>query len=281
MNRELKHLDFQLIKQPLKEIGDELVNQLEKFGKEQEDKWDGIRVFIIRSIVISGFETYKAVLRLITKKQESKFHVQANILVRTIIDSLFNTVAILENDENIKKFAISGLREEAEKLKYIGVSGEYKGNEDVITKQKEMLDMLAVDLYELDKSWSEDLKRISYWPLPSQMLNKTLLSKPDSRLLLEKLYYQEYKDFSGITHQSWYGLVTGHFSRKEEDEQRIQELISNPAHKGFLFLLMIFSEVIARYDLSLKGETKYLWDILTAYFKDARSYYDIRYHTYF
>jgi hypothetical protein len=278
---EVRRLDFQVIKEPIRKIANELENQLDKYDTANLDIWEINRLFFVKSGTLTGFETLKAIVRLITKNSEPKYHVQANMLSRTLIDCLFNLVAILGNDENIKAYVFSGLREELEKYDNMNRFNESEEMRAQISQLRNYLNLLAIGFFQLEENWADRVKNSKYWPIPSRMIANEIYLNGENRALLERVYYLDYKDFSKVSHQSWYGSISSYFNKKIEDKDKIQEFISNPVHKACLFLIMIFSEVVIYYGFNQKEEIRFLWKILTANFDDAKSYYELKYHQYF
>lgn len=101
-------LDFKIVNQPLEEVVIQVISHLENESRKQNNFY-----LLLKGLLTTNFQTYKAICKLagfpITKS--TKYPVQAYILCRSIIDTLFTIVMLVEKPvEYSRKYELAGYR---------------------------------------------------------------------------------------------------------------------------------------------------------------------------
>jgi len=267
-----RKLEFKVLDQPLKKAVSQVISQL-KYEKRKPQFF----YFCLHALLTTSFETYKAIVKLVAKKP--KYPAQAHILVRSLIDTLFNVVALAEKPKkHTRQYELAGFRtvwEEYEReLKRYGDDPDW---EQYINEKKRFLDE-SVELFGLtDKEKSDPKGQIKYWPIPSKILKGKMVSR-EKRNFLRKIYIWRYGESSEWSHQKWTGIAIGVYGTMPERHEIPEKFESDAVYKGAIFLLMIVSEIVKSGEYgSVVQELRYIWTILNHYFAEAAEYYRVRY----
>jgi len=264
-------LDFKVVNQPLEEVINQVISQLENESRKPDNFY-----FILRGLLTTSLQTYKAIRKLVAK--ESKYPTQAHILCRSIIDVLFTVAMLTEKPgEYSRNYELAGYRamweEYNRELERYGDEPEQKPYLDA---KKKLLDGSA-ELFNLSPDEKENpSSHIKHWPIPSRMLNSKKISNEKKRLLKE-VYLWRYQQISEWSHQFWGGVAVGMYSTMPEHHWHPGKFESDAVYIGILFLLMILSEIEASCNYGLKQKLRYIWTILNSYFDEAADYYRLRY----
>lgn len=92
---EPEPLDFKVVNQPLEEVINQVISQLENEKRKPDNFY-----FLLKGLLTTSFQIYKAIRKLI--KEDPKYPAQAHVLGRSLIDALFTIVMLVEKPlENI------------------------------------------------------------------------------------------------------------------------------------------------------------------------------------
>jgi hypothetical protein len=266
-----RNLDFKVLDQPLKKAVNQVITQLKNEDREPKKFY-----FILCGLLETSLETYKAIIKLVAKKP--KFGAQAHILVRPLIDTLFNVAVLAEKPEEFsRQYELAGYRAiweelEREQSRY----GNDTNWKSYLNEKKRFLDASA-KLFCLSDQEKEDPKNIKYWPIPSRILAGKMLAK-EKRDFLKEIYDWRYGESSEWSHQKWTGMAIGVYGTMPERHQNPEKFESDAVYKGALFLLMTVSEIVNSCNYSpLVQNLRYIWTIVGNYFDEAADYYSLRY----
>jgi len=268
---EPKPLDFKVVNQPLEEVINQVISQLENEKRKPDNFY-----FLLKGLLTTSFQIYKAIRKLI--KEDPKYPAQAHVLGRSLIDALFTIVMLVEKPlEYSRKYELAGYRamweEYDRELKRYGNEPNYKGYLD---ENKKFLDASA-ELFSLSEDEKVNpLKHIKYWPIPSQILKFKMVCN-EKQGFLEEVYSWRYGQSSEWSHQAWGGMAAGMFATMPEYHWHPGKFESDAVYTGILFLLMILSEIEVACNYGLKQKLRYIWTILNSYFEEAADYYSLRY----
>ena len=269
---KLKKIDFKLINDPLENVIKKFINLL-KYETRPPKNFN----LNLWGLLESSYLAYKAARKLIAR--DPKYPVQAHILSRSILDSLFN-ICLLVEDPNYysRKFELAGYlswRKEYERRKI-----EYEND----PRFKELIDIFQEHIekgakyYNLSNEEKENPeKNIKRWPIPSRILNKKLIKSTEKREFLQKIYKDHYGEVSEISHQTFTGMAMGVYANIPEEHWYPEKIGSDALYRCILFLLMILSEIDAEMIYKQNQKLKYIWTLLSSFFLEAKEYYNIRY----
>ena len=263
-------LGFKVVNEPLEKLLKRTIKILERRARENFNEFD----FLTEKILSVSFQTYKAIRKLVAK--DPKYPTQANILNRSILDSLFVIEAFLEDPVKYPRaYALAGYRmiwEEYTK-EYEKYGNDPEWNEYLADKEK-LLDYSA-QIYGL----TEDERKspnIKYWPIPSTMLRDKIFSS-ERQKFLKQLYEGHYGWESALSHFQWGGMSASVFSSLPEHHWHPGKFESDVVYRSILYLLMIISEIKAFRKLGLNQHLKYIWTIVDSYWEEAKDYYELRF----
>lgn len=269
---KLEKIDFKLINNPLEKIIKKFINLL-KYENRSPKNFN----LNLWGLLESSYITYKAVRKLIA--EDPKYPVQAQILSRSILDSLFN-ICLLVEDPNIysRQFELAGYvswRKEYERRKI-----EYEND----PRFKELIDLFqeyiekGAEYYNLSNEEKENPEKyIKRWPIPSRILNKKVIKSTEKREFLQKIYKEHYGEISEVSHQTFTGMAMGVYANIPEEHWYPEKIGSDALYRCILFLLMILSEIDVEMKYKQNQKLKYIWTILSSFFLEAKEYYNIRY----
>ncbi len=269
---KLKKIDFKLINDPLEKTIKIFINLL-KYENRPPKNFN----LNLWGLLESSYLTYKAVRKLIAR--DPKYPVQAHILSRSILDSLFNICLLIEDPNYYsRKFELAGYlswRREYERRKI-----EFEND----PRFKELVDIFQEHIekgakyYNLSNEEKENPeKNIKRWPIPSRILNKKLIKSTEKREFLQKIYKDHYGEISEISHQTFTGMAMGVYANIPEEHWYPEKIGSDALYRCILFLLMILSEIDAGMKYRENIKLKYIWTLLSSFFLEAKEYYNIRY----
>ncbi len=266
-----KELDFKIVNEPLEETFKVVSLKLKK-----DTSGSGSFIFLLRSLLDANFQTYRAIRKLVAKKP--KFPVQAYQLTRFMIDSVFVVFALIEEpDKNTRWYELAGYRTAWEEYKReLGRYSKTIKWQGYLANKKRLLDYSANFLKLPPKEQLAPDKNIEYWPIPSQLLRKKMLST-NKQKFLEEIYQWRYKQLSEWSHGQWGGVAVSVFASKPELHWDPGKFESDAVYTGLLFLLVFLSEIEVFKKQGVGQKLKYIWMVLGSYFDEAKDYYDLRY----
>lgn len=277
-SKEPEPIDFNLINQPLEQIYNRTISKLDKEDREPKSFY-----FILKGLLTNSFQTYKAIRKLVAT--DPKYPAQAHILGRSLIDTLFTIVALVENPhENSKKYEKAGYRIAYEEVKQYNARFSNDLNwQDWLKEREKSLESFAKLLGLSTEEKNNPVSTIEYWPNPHQLLKTSKSSKPiislssDKWRFLDEVRKWRYGELSDWSHMGWGGMAMGVFATMPEHHWHPGKFESDADYNGILFLLMILSEIEACCSYGEVQNLCYAWTILNSYFEEAKEYYNFRY----
>lgn len=270
-SKEPENLDFKLVNQPIEEVKTEILARLKTVRESA-----GNFLFLLEGFLSNSFQTYKAIRKLTVT--DPKYPAQAHILSRVLIDTLFSIVVLTEKPEEYSRwYEMAGYREAWKE--YDREFKRYSNNPEdrpYLDNKKKFLDAFATRLKLSSDEKDKPVENINYWPIPSKILEKNIISS-QKKIFLEEVYYWRYGQISGWSHQKWDGMAMGMFADKPEAHWHPGKFESDAVYAGILFLLMILSEIEASCRYGFNQKLKYAWTILGSCYEETKDYYDLRY----
>lgn len=275
--KESPTVDFKLMNQPLEQVYNRILSNLEKEERKPNNFY-----FLLKSFTTTTFQTYKSIRKLVIN--EPKYSAQAHILGRSLIDILCSVVAMTENPEdNSIKYEKAGYRIQWEQFKQEEIRYGQDGNWRSWLKNRE--DYLRSYAKSLNLSENEEnapKETIGYWPNPFQMIaktNKSLIKlSEDRKNFLEEIITWRYAELSEWSHIGWGGLAINIFATMPQLHWQPGKLESDAVYTGLLLSLMIISEIELHCNYGETQNLRYIWTILNNYFEEAKDYYNLRYN---
>lgn len=269
---KMEVLSHKTIHQPIVKVSDLIMVSL-------KNKKNDLLYHIILGLVKTCFDTYISTIRLTA--QEPKFPLQAHILCRTIIDSIFTVVYILEKPESRAKAY--------EKAHYREMREEYERLRQKYHACPEWTSYLAgmqayMDLLEttsgISSSEKADLKKIDHWPIPSHIKDmnkkKDPLINPKNLRFLREFYKWKYGRKSAWSHMQYSGILMG-AGRDCISAENYEKFGSDAVAEASIYLAMLLSEVESHFHFGTEQDLRETWTILSEYFPEAKEYYEDRY----
>jgi hypothetical protein len=270
-------MDFKVLNEPIQGIYRTIRDCLQK----EEPDPQGFH-YLLGTLLTTGLETHRAVVRLIDQSESKQFSFQAMVLIRTMVDSLFTVLALKTDPSKYSRtLDLAGYRatlerHQREKARY-GNNPEWK---DHLEEQQKFLDFRASRL-QLSDEERNNPQRLSYWPTPGRMLNPRggvqFPFSGDERTFLAHVDTWHYGDLSSYGHLQWGGVALSVYAADREEQWVPHMLESRIAMESLLFLLMLLSEVEAVKKYGTNEDLKYLWVVLGDVFGNAKDYYAMRY----
>ncbi|MCJ7481573.1 MAG: DUF5677 domain-containing protein [Thermodesulfovibrionales bacterium] len=270
LDKKSEPVSFKLLDIPICNIAISFIDTL----KPKLDMLQGL----LATICNGAFQTYKAIVFLIDDKNKVKYPLQAQILLRSILDILFNVIYLLDNPQkNLKEFNLAGFRmmqKDLSKQLYEGQL-EVKENKSAIIFQKE-LDDYAV-YFQLTKEEKDNIKgEKPFWPVPKKIVKR--LSQEKDKHFFDEIYEKHYGIFSDLSHFTMRGAALGTYSRIPDSEKvNPGQVESDAALLAIEFLTMIYSEIQSKIDCQMEKDLRYIWTLLSNVREECREYYSSRY----
>lgn len=267
-----RKLEFKVLDLPLKKAVSQVISQLKGEERKPQNFY-----FCLRALLTTSLDTYKAIVKLVAEKP--KYPAQAHILVRSLIDTLFNVSVLAEKpEEYTRQYELAGFRAVWEE--YERESKRYGNDPDwrlYLDEKKRYLEY-TMKLFGITEQEKLDPKgQIKYWPIPSKILRGKMVSK-QKRDFLREIYNWRYGESSEWSHQKWTGMAIGMYATMPARHDIPDKFESDAVYKGALFFLMIVSEIVRSCEYSsLIQDLRYIWTILNLYFSEAAEYYRLRY----
>jgi hypothetical protein len=211
---------------------------------------------------------------------------------RTILDSLFNVVFMLEDlPTRSGWFYESGWREtkeqmEREKAVYAGLPEwqEYLQNLERIVQ-------MGISQFSITPDKISDLKKIKYWPNPGKMVQHPAMPQTGARQFLQYMNDWFYRELSSQTHLSSHGIqMVGMLAIRRDYGPVVQKQIESEQFESFraqqvtrtaISVLCVVTEVNQTFALKLDNELKGLWADLVESIPESLEVFDKRYAAFF
>ena len=240
-----------------------------------------------------AINTYKTVRWICADKPKDlsrrvEYSLSVPPLNRTILDSLFNVVFMLEDlSSRCSWFCKSGWREEKERL------NRYQAQYSGLPDWKKWLDMYVTQiemgkkLFGITPQEEATPSIIKFWPNPGKMPRYGISGADPLPIAREFLAYMNdwfYRDLSAQSHLSLPGLTMRaagliKLARKDEDvEEALSKVKSDQVSTTLTLLLALVSEIDSYFNFGLAERAIYLWTVINAYSLATREVYYKRYN---
>jgi len=238
---------------------------------------------VLRMIVRLNENSYRTILYLcaddIDERGDLEFVLSVPALARTILDSVFNVVFLLQDLEpRTKMYMRAGwatIQEEIRKWK------DNRGGDPVtdpeLLQLQNYYDTMKTD-YLITPAEEADPNLIPRFPHPGGMLRRTDIDadRLDFLKLLNNLFYGS---FSEDAHMKWPPtMLKGSFFLQPKDDRRdnLDVLRLDYFMKSVIFLITLLSELELGLRCGFSADLKYVWQAFAAN-SEAAKIYDTRY----
>lgn len=281
-----KALDFRVIRDPLDEALKALQNLIDREWPAGLASIAGAReLFLLMiKVAINTYESVRFLAADIPKESAPRLEYALSIppLTRSLLDQLF-TVVFLSEDlaTRTQWFYKGGWREMMEQ--YNRYKSEYGDNPEWanwFTMYGAHLEKTRVD-WGISAEEAADLKRVRYWPIPSQILKESDL-QPKTRSFLQYIDAWFYRELSSEAHLSFPGLVHrgAPLLLKPGSKERVAQLTKLKSQAVFTTVTLVIalaSEMEYLLQFGLLDRLAYVWGVLTNYWQEAADLYKMRY----
>ena len=270
LDKSLGPIKFSLLNKPICNIALSFIDTLKPSL--------GILQGLLATICNGALETYKAIIFLIDDNNKVKYPLQAQILLRSILDVLFNVAYLLDDPtKNVKEYNLAGFRMMQKDLleRFQADGNDVDGYSSSFKFQKELDDFAT--FIQLTKEESDNEKgEKPFWPVP-KIIKKRLSIEKDKKFF-DGIYEKHYGTFSDLSHFAMRGTALGMYSRMPDSEKvNPGQVESDAALPAILFLTMIFSEIQSKIDCKMEKDLRYIWTLLSNVREECREYYSSRY----
>lgn len=280
----MSELTFDRMKEPVEELLVATKNKLEReWPRKYAVGFELLRDFVLGTVVVVT-NNFKAATYLLANQPEdprrrSEFVLAAPPLVRTMLDSVFSVVFMLEDPASRSTwYGKSMWKELLEWCKrwepIYGTDPDWK---EPFELAKEKMDFLARELG-LDAADMADPRRIKYWPNPGGMKREAAGSNKELLTFLDDVFYG---DLSALTHLSLDGLARQVRILMEpgeaERERQLSAVRSALAWRVIAFALALVSEIEIDMSLGLYPRLHEQWIRLREAGLATRELYDKQY----
>lgn len=211
-------------------------------------------------------------------------------LNRTILDSIFNAIFIMEDmPSRCSWYWKASWREHKEELqRYRTMYGSLPSWSDWLSRVSQYIDW-GVKVHGISLEEIANPKIILHWPNPGQMPKYGLKkgeSFPPNREFLAYLNDWFYRDLSAQSHLSLglvkrAGFLIDGFSLNEFSEESVKIFRQDQVATAITLVTCLVSEIDLFFRFGQTTKIKYLWTILQAYFPIAKEMCDKRYSNVF
>lgn len=281
---ELPELKFSEIRETLDDLLVAMANLIERRWPSEYSQ--NLRTVLLGTVKITEI-TYKSIRYLCADRPEDpvrklEFAISVPPLSRTILDSVFTVIFLLDNaSERLAWYHKSGWRETFEEhQRYQEAYGRDPNWEEYIGWQQAFVEYGRQELGITDAEAANPRREITWWPNPGRMVRNrdTTNSQRDYLRYLNDWFYRE---MSADSHLSWPGFArrAGHLLNPDE-EQRIELLRkykSDCVMTSITLILCLLSEIEAEFSFGRAQRLKEVWSALTEVFLASREIFEMRY----
>jgi len=276
-----KVLDFRVIRDTLDETLEALKNSIDRSWPKGLGGIPGARALFLTMIKVA-INTYGSVRFLAAdypKESTPNLDHALSIppLTRSLLDQLFVVIFLSEDmPTRTQWYYKSGWREAKEA--YERHRAKYGGN----PSWARWLELNGKFLEGIRTEWAvseeeaADLRRIRYWPIPSQMKDQAR-----DRVFLEYLDAWFYRTLSQDAHLTFPGLAhRGAALLLRPGEERTAQLEKRKSQAVFTTVTMVLalaSEMEHLLGFGLGKRLEYVWGVLIKYWEEAEDLYKMRY----
>jgi|SRR3990172_1281659 len=275
-----KVLDFKVIGQRLDEALEALKNLIDRDWPRQY-AIPGARALFLTMIKVA-INTYQSIRFLAADSPKDsapplEFALSIPPLTRSLLDQLFAVVFLTEDPTTRTSWYYKGGWREA-KEGYEGYKAKYGADPKWarwLTLNGKFLEGIRTEWGVSDEE-AADLKRIKYWPIPSQMRART-----KDREFLDYLDDWFYKTLSQDAHLSFPGLAhRGAALLVKPGDERTAQLEKRRSQAVFTTITVVLalaSEMEHLLKFGLSERLAYVWGVLIKYWEEADDLYKMRY----
>jgi len=292
LRTSLQQFDYRLVNEPLHGLLRNLDSELQRVGEQAEaaDNHARLRCSTLSLVVVRFVQnSLDAVLYLSANHPEESQRKPAFILVaptvnRQLLDLLFSLVYMMDDFEGrALAYQRAGWREAKEEYQKLYTRfardpefREYlKGLHEVLQQRR--------TFYEITDEDEACLTRVSYWPTPTQLMNRKTESRPFLRWLNTWLY----KDTSAQAHLSFGGLfqmapillanTLGGHHQAAIQERFLPAFHFQQVSRTSILTLAIATEIDVYFRLNNCERSAYVWGIFNGYSVEAKEMFQHRY----
>jgi hypothetical protein len=282
-------LDFNLVKEPMDSLLEACANKIEREWPPQLAPVGFGREFFLGTIRVCAY-TYFTVRWVCADKPKDpsrklEYCLSLPPCLRTILDSLFNVLFVLEEfPERLVWYQKSGWREEKERLdRYLTTYGSLPEWQDWLKTYKNHVER-GKQLFGIAKAEEANLKAIKYWPNPGKMPKyRNGKSVPTTREFMVYVNDWFYRDLSAESHMSARGLMVrgGPLMKLTGSDHDYGPWLSQ--FKGIqlgmalVLSLVLISEIEVFFNFGLRPRVRYLWTILNEHIPFSKEIFKARY----
>lgn len=289
--RQSETLDFSVITQPLDSLLAALENKIEREWPVRLAHVSGANALFLLTLRAASV-TYRSVRWLCADKppdpdRRLEYSITVPPLNRTILDSIFTTIFVLEDVPNrCEWFFKSDWRETRIELdRHAREYGQLPEWQDWLARLRTYSDV-GIAIVGVSPAEVANPKSIAKWPNPGGMVNYGVSSNsplPPARAFLRYLTDWFYADLSQQSHLGGSGLMKragaliNDYRRNPETEENLRKYKNSQVGQTVSLILALASEVEAYFNFGLRERAQYLWGLATPYIVVAKELYDKRY----
>ena len=282
---ELPRLSFSEIRDKVDDLLVAMANLIDREWPAKYAETTSLKIILLSMVKITE-NTYRSIRYLCADRpadvnRRMEFAVSVPPLARSILDSIFTIVFIMDDPSNrLEWYYKSGWREAKEEYeRHQQAYGSDPDWEVDLASRKAFVDTMQRE-WNITNIEATDPKKIKWWPNPGGMIRDSSTSE-DRRDYLRYLNDWFYRTLSADSHLSWPGLArrASHFLDKNEKERinRIQKYKSDCFVTTMVLVLALLSEIEYEFKFGRTGRLKEVWKTLGDSFLESKELYDIRY----
>lgn len=278
-----KPLNYGVIARSLSNLFDKTINEIKNDFPEDRFGASAKCFYLASALVLRN--TYASIFYLCAEKpkrfeKKDEFVLSSVPLVRVLIELLCNHLFVSEDvQKRLLWYDKSGWREIRENLdRYLKRYESDPDWEDYFSREKSMAEK-AKSLCGITEEEEQNLKKIPFWPIPTQMLCQ--MKDPTCIELVQYLIDFFYREFSQDVHLSYPGLARMGVPLLEpkgtEEKATLERWRSDNVSFSILLSLAIISEMSAVLKEKPDQELINLWFIVKGNSLAGQTIYDMRY----
>jgi hypothetical protein len=286
-----KGLDFAVLGEPLNKLLIATGNKLTREWPARYSNCTGARELFVMHVRTSRM-TYLSALYLCADRPPDplrlpEFSVSVPMLNRSILDSLFTILFILEDvPSRVEWFWESDWKETRLELdRYIAEYGGLPEWQVWLNRLKEHCDE-GITYAKLSAAQAANPKALRRWPNPGSMSRFKLSPNnplPAGRAFMKYLNDYFYIDLSQQAHLGGWGLVKRapiFLDGMDKDPRHAEQLERNryaSLGQSVGLVLALASEIEAHFNFGLRQQARFIWGLATPYIEVVKEMYQKRY----
>jgi len=285
-SKKAQELPFPVIRDILDPLVTALINLLDREFPGHLKSTLGLQEFLL-VVMHTAENTYKA-MRYLTAdlpkdpSRKLEFGLTISLFGRMLADILFTIIFMREDlGPRVDWYHRGGWRELKEDYeRHLSEYEELTEWKCWLISYKDFLEHQRKTFGISEEEASNPKKKLSYWPIPSQMLKEEKLSS-QSRKFLQFLNDWLYKELSADAHMSAAGVMRRQgfllLSKDERREEILSKLKSDGIFTATTLLVAICTELNNICGYGRDEKLSYLWRVLLEYWSEAKDLFDRRY----